>query len=137
MCTDLPLTAADIGVFEKAAQMYRKIGAVVSFEPTLKSVAWVADRCRRLVRQDFDVELGYAEGALEAAAAGDVEKHNRIVYETAVRFKDKEAVVLSQMSQIRALPLFEDFPIPVLTSPSVSLGLLMEEITARQGRQAE
>jgi len=137
MCTDLPLTAADIGVFEKAAQMYRKIGAVVSFEPTLKSAAWVADRCRRLVRQDFDVELGYAEGALEAAAAGDVEKHNRIVYETAVQFKDKEAVVLSQMSQIRALPLFEDFPIPVLTSPSVSLGLLMEEITVRQGRQAE
>jgi len=128
LCTDLPLVAADIGVFEKAAQLYRKIGTVVSFEPTLKSVAWVVERCKRQVRPDFDVEIGYAEGALEAAAAGKEEEHNRIVYETALKFKDKEAVVLSQMSQIRALPLFENFPVPVLTSPSVSLGLLIEEI---------
>ena len=131
LCTDLPLVAADIGVFEKAAQLYRKIGTVVSFEPTLKSVAWVVERCKRQVRPDFDVEIGYAEGALEAAAGGNEEEHNRIVYETALKFKDKEAVVLSQMSQIRALPLFENFPVPVLTSPSVSLGLLAEEIEKR------
>ena len=128
MCTDLPLVAADIGVFEKAAQLYQKIGTVVSFAPTLKSVAWVVERCKKLVRPDFDVEIGYAEGALEATAAGNEEEHNRIVYETAAKFKGKEAVVLSQISQIRALPLFENFPVPVLTSPSVSLGLLIEEI---------
>ena len=64
LCTDLPLVAADIGVFEKAAQLYRKIGTVVSFEPTLKSVAWVVERCKRQVRPDFDVEIWYAEGAL-------------------------------------------------------------------------
>jgi len=128
LCSDLPLVAADIGVFEKAAQLYQRIGTVVSFEPTLKSVAWVVERCRKQVRPDFDVEIGYAKGALEAAAAGNEEDHNRIVYETAAKFKDKEAVVLSQMSQIRALPLFENFPVPVLTSPSVSLGLLIEEI---------
>lgn len=126
--TDLPLVAADIGVFEKAASMYQKIGAVVSFEPTMESVAWVVDRCRKTVRPDFDVEQKLAKGAFAAAAAGDVEGHNRAIYETALSFQDKEAIVLSQMSQVRALPLFENFPIPVLTSPSVSLGLLAEEI---------
>ena len=127
-CTDLPLIAADIGVFEKASKNYHKVGAVVSFEPTLKSVEWVVKRCKRLIRPDFDVEIGYAKGALEAAACGKEEEHNRIVYETAQKLKDKEAIILTQMSQIRALSLFENYSIPVLTSPSVSLGLLCEEI---------
>ena len=126
--TRLPLVAADIGVFEKAAQLYQKIGAVVSFEPTIDSVAWVVDRCKRLVRPDFDVEIRIADGAFDAAAAGNDEEHNRLIYETAAQFKDKEAIILSQMSQVRALPLFENYPVPVLTSPSVSLGLLTDMI---------
>ena len=133
-CTELPVVAADIGVFEKAAQQYQRIGAVVSFAPTLESVAWVVDRCRQKVRPDFDVEIHFAEGAMEAAAAGEEEKHNRLVYEAAASFRDKEAIVLSQMSQIRALPLFEDHPIPVMTSPSVSLGLLLERIQQKHER---
>ena len=128
LCTDLPLVAADIGVFEKAAQLYQKIGAVVSFAPTMKSVAWVVDRCKKLVNPEFDVEIKFAEGAFDAAASGNEEEHNRIIYETVTKFQDKEAIVLSQMSQVRALPLFENYPIPVLTSPSVSLGLLIEAI---------
>lgn len=131
LCTDLPLVAADIGVFEKAAKLYRKVGAIVSFAPTLESVAWVADRCKRQVSPDYDVEIKFAKGAFEAAAAGNVEEHNRIIYETAEQFQDKEAIILSQMSQIRALPLFQDYRVPVLTSPSVSLGLLIEEIMGK------
>ena len=131
LCTDLPLVAADIGVFEKAASLYHKIGTVVSFAPTLDSVAWVVDRCRKTVRSDFDAEIRFAKGAFEAAAAGNEEEHNRIIYETAAQFEGKEAIVLSQMSQVRALPLFKDYPIPVLSSPSVSLGLLREEISRK------
>lgn len=131
-CTILPLVAADIGVFEKAVRTYPKIGAIVSFAPTLDSVAWVVDRCRRTIKPDLDVEIRFAEGALEAAAAGDEEKHNWIVYETAGQFQGKDAIVLSQMSQVRALPLFENYPIPVLSSPAVSLGLLIEEIEKRK-----
>ena len=128
MCTDIPLVAADIGVFEKAAQLYQKIGTIVSFAPTLESVAWVVDRCKKYVKKDFDAEIRYAEGAFEAAAAGKDDEHNRIIYRTAAQFKEKEAIVLSQMSQVRALPLFKDYPIPVLSSPSVSLELLIEKI---------
>ena len=131
-CTDLPLVAADIGVFEKAAQLYQKIGAVVSFEPTVKSVEWVVERCRQLIRPDLDVEIRFAEGAFAAAAAGDEVKHNKAIFDTASMFQDKEAVVLSQMSHMRALPLFEDFPVPVMASPPVSLGLLVEKIETRR-----
>ena len=132
MCTDIPFVAADIGVFEKAALLYQKIGTIVSFAPTLESVAWVVNRCKKYVKKDFDAEIRYAEGAFEAAAAGNEEEHNRIIYETAAQFEDKEAIVLSQMSQVRALSLFQDYPIPVLSSPSVSLGILIEEIGRKQ-----
>lgn len=128
LCTDLPLVAADIGVFEKAARMYQKIGAIVSFGPTMDSVAWVVDRCKKTANPDFDVEIRLADGAFDAAAAGNDDLHNQIIYETAKSFQGKEAIVLSQMSQLRALPLFTDYPIPVLTSPSVSLELLIEQI---------
>ena len=131
-CTELPLVAADIGVFEKAVRTYPKIGAIVSFAPTLDSVTWVVDRCRRTIKPDLDIEVRFAEGAFEAAAAGDEEKHNRIIYETAGQFQGKDAIVLSQMSQVRALPLFADYPIPVLSSPAVSLGTLVEEIENRK-----
>lgn len=131
-CTDLPLVAADIGVFEKAAELYQKIGAVVSFEPTMKSVAWVVEQCKRTIRPDFDVEISLAKGAMDAASEGDVDRHNRLIYETADQFRNKEAIVLSQMSQVRAVSLFKDYPIPVLTSPAVSLGLLIEKIRTQR-----
>jgi len=131
MCTDLPLTAADIGVFEKASQLYQKVGVIVSFEPTIKSVEWVIDRCKKRINPKFDAQILFAAGAFEAAAAGNKEEHNRIIFETARAFQEKEAIVLSQMSQVRALPLFDNYPIPVLTSPFISLGILIDEINRK------
>lgn len=138
-CTDLPLVAADVGVFEKAAAEYRNIGAVVSFAPTMESVAAVVERCRERIRADFTVELKLAEGAFDAMAAGDEATHNRLLYETALSMAEgKEAVILSQMSHIRALPLFQDFPVPVLTSPPVSLQLLCDRIDRQAaGKETE
>ena len=130
--TDLPMLAADVGVFEKAARDYRRIGAVVSFEPTMESVASVVASCREKINPEFDVEIRLAAGAFDAMAKGDAETHNRLLYETAVSMAEgKEAIVLSQMSHMRALPLFADFPIPVLTSPPVSLQLLCDMIDER------
>lgn len=130
--TDLPLVAADVGVFEKAAAEYNRIGAVVSFKPTMDSVAAVVQRCRAHINPSFDAELRLAEGAFDAMAAGDEARHNQLLYETALGMaQEKEAIVLSQMSHMRALPLFADFPIPVLTSPPVSLGLLCDMINER------
>ena len=131
--TDLPILAADVGVFEKAATDYRKIGAVVSFEPTLKSVSAVVDACREKINPDFDVEIKLAEGAFAAMQRGDAQTHNRILYETACSMAEgKDAIVLSQMSHMRAMPLFENFPIPVLTSPPVSLQLLCDRIDEKK-----
>lgn len=133
--TDLPLLAADVGVFEKAASDYNNIGVVVSFEPTLRSVAAVIDGCRECINPGLEAEVRLAEGAFAAMQRGDAETHNRLLYETACAMAEgKDAIVLSQMSHMRAMPLFEGFPIPVLTSPPVSLGLLCDMIDRKKAK---
>ena len=133
--TDLPLVAADVGMFEQAAARYQNIGVVVSFEPTLQSVRAVLDRCRQRINPSLRAEVRLAEGAFAAMQHRDAEEHNRLLYETACAIADgKDAIVLAQMSHMRALPLFENFPLPVLTSPPVSLDLLCRQIDARRGK---
>ncbi len=130
--TDLPLVAADVAMFEEATRRYKNIGVVVTFEPTMDSVAAVLDGCRQRIGP-IEAELKLAEGAFEAMRGGDAETHNRRIYETALSLATgKDAIVLSQMSQMRALPLFEGFPLPVLTSPPVSLQVLSDMIDARK-----
>jgi preprotein translocase subunit Sss1 len=118
-------------MFEKAVKSYKKFGVIVSFGPTIESVTQVLNECRKKTNQEFEAVIKLAEGAFEAAARGDDEEHNRIIVNTIKQFpEDIEAVVLSQMSQMRALPLLKDYHLPVLSSPPISLGVLAEKIAA-------
>jgi hypothetical protein len=88
----------------------------------------VLENCRKkgLV---FQSEIKLAEGAFAALSKGDEEGHNRLVAECARSLAPRcDAVVLAQMSHMRSVPLLKDLPIPVLTSPPVSLSVLMEKI---------
>lgn len=128
---DIPIVAADVAMFEKAATTFDHFGVVVTFAPTVLSVTAVLEKLRAK-GMEFKAEIRVAEGAFDALAKGDEEKHNRLVAECARSLADRcDAVILSQMSQMRAVPLLEDLGIPVLTSPPVSLRLLMERINRR------
>lgn len=125
---DIPIVAADVAMFEKAASDYRNIGVVVTFWPTVKSVSEVLEKCREK-GMEFKSEIRVAEGAFDALAKGDEAEHNRLVAECARGLSEScDAVVLAQMSHMRAVPLLSDLKVPVLTSPPVSLRLLMDKI---------
>lgn len=127
--TKLPLVAADVAMFEKAVLSYKKFGVIVTFGPTIESVTQVLNECRKKTGREFEAVIKLADGAFQAAAEGDDDKHNKIVVETIKQFPDDiEAVVLSQMSQMRALPLLKGYRVPVLSSPPISLGVLAERI---------
>lgn len=128
---DIPIVAADVAMFEKAAETYDNIGVVVTFGPTVHSVTAVMEKCREK-GMEFKAEIRVAEGAFDALASGNEEEHNNLVAECARSLADScDAVVLSQMSQMRAVPLLEGLKVPVLTSPPVSLRLLIEKIEGR------
>jgi hypothetical protein len=99
---------------------------VVTFEPTLRSVKAVLENLKPATAK-ADIRL--AGGAFEALARGDAETHNRLVCECAEALaKECDAIVLSQMSQIRALPFLENLRVPVLTTPALSMEALLEII---------
>lgn len=131
--TSVPVVAADIGVFQRAASLYDEIGAVVSFEPTVETVQSVVTDCREKINENFHAEIGLAKGAFDALAEGRKDEHDRLIFETGKKIAaGREAIVLSQMSHLSALSRFKDFGIPVLTSPSVSLGILREQMRAKK-----
>ena len=125
---NVPLIAADVAMFEQAAALYDRIGVVVTFAPTVDSVKEVIERCKKKIRP-FEFEIKLDTEAFAAAVNGYPEEHNRRILSCANELcAHCDAIVLAQMSHMRALPLFENFPLPVLTSPPVSLAVLMNAI---------
>jgi Asp/Glu/hydantoin racemase len=128
---DIPIIAADVAMFEKATADYRNIGVVVTFQPTVRSVSEVLEKCREK-GMEFNAEIRVAEGAFAALSRGSEEEHNNLVAECARGLSESsDAIVLAQMSHMRAVPLLSDLKVPVLTSPPVSLKLLMDKIEER------
>jgi Asp/Glu/hydantoin racemase len=130
--TDLPLVAADAAMFEQAAETYPSIGVVVTFGPTVDSVTAVLEQCK--AKGLFtDAQICVAEGAFDALQNGREEEHNRLVASCARNLAERcDAVVLAQMSQMRAVPLLSDLKVPLLTSPPVSIRFLLDQIDARR-----
>lgn len=130
--SEAPLAAADVAAFEKAAELYKKIGVVVTFEPTLLSVKTVVDNCKaKIAPVEADIRL--AKGAFEALTQGDEETHIRLICSCAEALaKDCDAVVLSQMSQLRALPMLSHLKVPVLSTPALSMEALLDKIKRSQ-----
>jgi hypothetical protein len=132
--SESPLIAADVATLENAVATYNKIGVVVTFEPTLKSVGAILNRCREKIGP-VHADIRLAEGAFDAAARGDADTHNKTVADCARSLAGScEAIILTQMSHLGALPLLSDLQVPVLTTPAVSLGLLIDRINARKGK---
>jgi Asp/Glu/hydantoin racemase len=126
---DIPVVAADVAMFEKAASLYDRIGVVITFGPTADSVTEVLKMCEEKGMK-CQAEIQMAEGAFEACAKGFDDEHNRLVAACARSMVPRcDAIVLAQMSHMRALPLLQDLPIPVLSSPPISFALLIKKIT--------
>lgn len=118
---DIPIVAADVAMFEMAASQYERIGVVITFAPTVKSVTAVLERCKEK-GMNCKAEIKIAEGAFDACARGCDDEHNRLVAECARSMAPHcDAIILAQMSQMRAVPLLQDLSIPVLTSPPLVL----------------
>lgn len=130
--TDLPLAAADAAMFERAAADYPRFGVVVTFGPTVDSVRAVLEKCKAK-GYSGQAEILLAEGAFDALQSGREDEHNRLVAACARGLAERnDAVVLAQMSQMRALPLLRDLKTPLLTSPPVSIRYLLGQIDARR-----
>ena len=107
----IPVLKPNEAMIEEAVTAGPRIGLLASFAPTLASMP-------REFPAGVALELGLAEGALDALNRGDVEEHDRLVAEAAASLPPCDVIALAQFSLSTAQRLVaERTGRPVLTTP--------------------
>lgn len=107
----LPVLKPNEAMIEEAVAAGGTIGLLASFAPTLRSMPPEFPAGTRL-------DVGLAEGALEALNAGDVAAHNRLAAKAAAGMADCDVIALAQFSLASAAPdIMAATGKPVLTTP--------------------
>jgi Asp/Glu/hydantoin racemase len=107
----LPVLKPNEAMIEEAVAAGGTIGLLASFAPTLRSMPPEFPAGTRL-------DVGLAEGALEALNAGDVAAHNRLAAKAAAGMAGCDVIALAQFSLASAAPdIMAATGKPVLTTP--------------------
>jgi len=73
----------------------------------------------------------FCEGAIDAKRAGDHDRHDHLIAETAARIKDADVIMLAQFSMAGAAALAETKTnIPILTSPDAAIEEIRQRVDA-------
>jgi Asp/Glu/hydantoin racemase len=108
---------------EAAVTAASKIGALVTFAPTVDATVAMLRETAQAAGREVQVESNLVEGAFERLFAGDTSEHDRLVRRGAERLRDAGAgaIVLAQvsMAHLRA-ELEKSLGLPVYSSLETS-----------------
>lgn len=112
-------------MFRDALRSHRHLGLIATFPASLppmqKEFQDLADQAGLAVT----LETALADGAMDALARGDADRHNRMIADAARQLVHCDALMLAQFSMAQARPLIIDFyERPVLTSPASAIAAL-------------
>lgn len=106
-----------------------KIGLVVTFEPSLESLAGELRDLARVKGLEVNLRTVYVPEAMHDLAQGRAADHHRKIAEAASALADCDAVMLGQFSMATAQPLVQArLPCPVLTSPSCAVEAMKQAL---------
>lgn len=127
----VPLVKIDAPMARAAVAAGNRIGALVTFPPTVGPTTALLAEVAQLAGRDVNVITELRPPALEALLKGDSETHDRMLREGAVALKSAgaEAIVLAQvsMAHMRAA-LEEELGVPVFSSLETSHKALREAL---------
>ncbi len=128
--TGLPVLKPNEAMFARALKAGRRIGMLVTFPPSVASLEEEFRDMAAAAGREAMLEPVLVEEAMAALQAGDVERHNRLLAEAAVRLAHCDAVMLAQFSASRALDAVSRvLPCPVFTSPRAAVEELRQRLT--------
>ncbi|MFT5173164.1 MAG: Asp/Glu/hydantoin racemase [Gammaproteobacteria bacterium] len=131
---DIPVLKPDEAMIEEAFTYGPRLGAVVTFEPSVQSVCAQIDGFAAKIGVRPQLDLRVAEGALDALRAGDVAQHDRLIAQTIASLGPCDVVMLGQYSMARAAPLARTVSTtPLLSAPEAAVRHLRELLTSAQG----
>jgi hypothetical protein len=113
---------------EKAISMTDKIAVLATVPTTLDPTIRLLDMCADEAGKKITTVSGLAEGAFSAITSGDVETHDRLIAETAVKVAETcDVILLAQASMARMEePLRELTGKIVLSSPKLGIEMVKE-----------
>lgn len=121
----IPVLRPNEAAFRDALNAGSRIGLLVSFLPSLKSLQTELESEASKLGKSIQVVGIVAEGALEALRANDPDRHDQFVAEAAARLKDIDVLVLGQFSLARAADRARAaVSCPVITTPEAAIRAL-------------
>ena len=119
---DIPVFTPNEAAFEDAANIGGHTGLVVTFPPSAPSLSNELALLAKKLSADIKVSTALADGALAALQAGQPEKHDEIVAETAATLGKVDSIVLGQFSMARAAhETSRKVAAPVITTPTAAV----------------
>lgn len=122
---DVPILKPNAAMIEQALDAGSRIAVMATVGPTIPSISdeireMAAARSRKIELVPYVVE-----GAFDALAGGNAEKHDALVAARAREIKDCDVIVLAQFTLSRAVPAVAAVSnIPIFNSPGAAVAKL-------------
>lgn len=125
---DIPIYRIDDAMVQKAVEQGNCIGVIATLSTTLEPTCKLIEKYAQKSERNITVVRGLAQGAFEAASAGDVETHDALILKAAQQMKkDCDVILLAQASMQRMeQKLQNEVGIPVYSSPKLCIEQLKQ-----------
>ncbi len=134
---NIPVLRVDIPMANKAIGIGAKIGVVATLPTTLEPTVDLIQRQAQMQEKTVEVLSTVCDGAFQAVAAGDTEKHDQLVAQGIRELMPKvDVIVLAQASMARAAGTIgeDERTIPILSSPELAVNSAAEVIEGLSAR---
>jgi len=126
---DIPVYRPNEAAFAEALSFGRRIGLIVSYEASLKSLTVELEQMASRLGHVLSMQSAIADGALTALKRGDGDTHDAIVAETAAALGDIDVLILGQFSLARASSaVAARVSVPVITTPASAVRALRRHV---------
>lgn len=126
----IPVLKPNEAMLEIALEHGANIAILATFPATVDSMSAELKAMAAEQNRPLNLQIELANGAMQALAAGDPERHDTLIKNAAKRLNDDaDVVLLAQFSMARARPQIESLvPVPVLTSPASAVSKLKRSL---------
>ena len=125
----VPVLRIDEPMADEAVRLGSRIGVLATLSTTLQPTAELVARRAREAGADVDVVARLADGAFDALAAGDRDRHDELVREELrALIGSVDVVVLAQASMARVVETLPEAErsVPILSSPRLGMQRVAE-----------
>jgi Asp/Glu/hydantoin racemase len=126
---DVPVLRIDEPMADEAVQLGSRIGVLATLSTTLQPTADLVARRAQAAGKDVEVVARVCDGAFDALASGDRDRHDELV-RAGLRelIADVDVVVLAQASMARIVETLPEAErtVPILSSPRLGMQRVAE-----------